>query len=367
MSAISVTLVVSGVATALGVAAVSLLLLRRNAATVATPSAYTTLLAILGAGALMLAGSTACLALLARAPIAFPLPVIGGFVTFSLALVFRGTPFFATYLLRALLPDGNRRRTTMDDRPIRLVVELSLSAFGGVGVFFVFSLLPSNFQTPLLVAALAPFFPFVHQSLTPWVSVLITRKTATVNCYEDIIAMVDDLAEALGVKSVYVSFVPGNLTNAFVFGFGVSHWLVLGEGLLAHLDRDEVKAIAAHEMGHLARGHARKFLLLSCVAALGFTFTLVGVYALWDAGRFVPGALILAAAGSFWNAALPGWFRRRQEYEADLVGAEVLGDPGLVAKALEHLAVATDSDLDRGSVLYPSFRDRIGALNALVT
>ncbi len=124
--------------------------------------------------------------------------------------------------------------------------------------------------------------------------------------------------------------------NAYVTGLGPTKRIVIWDTLLAKLDRDEVLAVMAHEMGHYVLNHVWKGL------AFG---TIVSLIVFWSGQRFyerglarwgarwqlrepgdpasVPWLLIIAALIGFFLTPVTSAFSRHIEHEADRFSLEL--------------------------------------------
>ncbi len=136
---------------------------------------------------------------------------------------------------------------------------------------------------------------------------------------------------------------PDPQPNAFATGRNDTNAVVcVTQGLLQVLDRDEVRGVVAHEVGHIRN---RDILIGSIAAAIATGISAIANLAMF-AGLFGGGdddgpnpavvlllALIAPIAASVMQMALS----RSREYEADRIGAELLGDPRPLANALVKL------------------------------
>ncbi|MFM8304197.1 MAG: M48 family metalloprotease [Actinomycetota bacterium] len=157
-------------------------------------------------------------------------------------------------------------------------------------------------------------------------------------------AMVTDLARAAGLPTPRVFVSPAPQPNAFATGRNPAHSVVaVTEGLLTRCPPDEVRAVLAHEMAHIRN---RDILIGSVAAAIATGISFVANMALF-AGMFGGGddddgpspamALLLAILAPIAATILQMALSRSREFEADRVGAEILGDPEPLARALERL------------------------------
>ncbi len=158
------------------------------------------------------------------------------------------------------------------------------------------------------------------------------------------------LARAQGVSDtpVYVDLVDDQ-PNAAAAGFGPTQRVVLRESLLTGFDRREVRAVLAHEFGHLQHRHT-----LKAVGWLGlFLLPAAGTVALATRRRgglarpeAVPVALLAFVAFSLAVQPLLGATIRRLETEADWAALQATRDPE-GARALFHdLSTETLTDPD---------------------
>lgn len=146
----------------------------------------------------------------------------------------------------------------------------------------------------------------------------------------------------LPVPRLFVS--PDLQPNAFATGRNERHAVVcVTAGLLDRLDRDEVRGVVAHEIAHIRH---RDILIGSVAAAVATGISAIANMAMFagmfgssdDEDRPNPLALLLLAlvapiAAMVMQMALS----RSREYEADRLGAELLGDPRPLARALTKI------------------------------
>ncbi|MEW6581807.1 MAG: M48 family metalloprotease, partial [Actinomycetota bacterium] len=169
-----------------------------------------------------------------------------------------------------------------------------------------------------------------------------------------------DTARRVGVeaKDVVVNDASRRTTtaNAYVSGLGASRHIVLFDTLLRDFPRDQVVAVAAHELAHAERRHVLKGATWGAALAVPaclLVFAAVG----WRTGFGRPGpgaagtdlvvrrvavAAATAVALSAASAPLGNWVSRAMEREADWVAVRATGDvpaavglqTGLVARNL---------------------------------
>jgi STE24 endopeptidase len=137
-------------------------------------------------------------------------------------------------------------------------------------------------------------------------------------------------------------------SNAFFTGLGRFRKIVLFDTLIRQLDRAELEAVLAHEIGHYKKGHIPKAIALSLAGGL-LALYLISVLARqpWFLGAFgfapgqMPPALLLFALLSgvvtFWLSPLWHALSRRHEYEADAYAAALTQQRQPLITALRKL------------------------------
>jgi STE24 endopeptidase len=130
--------------------------------------------------------------------------------------------------------------------------------------------------------------------------------------------------------------------NAYFTGFGKNKRVVFFDTLIKELENNEVKAILAHELGHLKLKHIPKSLITSLVMSF-IGFWLMGKLASAEwfySGHFIrivsPGILLFLFSQalplySFWLAPVMAWISRRREFEADAYAAQETNSEFLIS------------------------------------
>ena len=134
--------------------------------------------------------------------------------------------------------------------------------------------------------------------------------------------------------------------NAYFTGFGKSRRIVFFDTLLARLNADEIEAVLAHELGHFAKRHIIKRIVMSFAAALLFFAVLgwlaqqpwfyegLGILPRLD-GRNDAMALLLfflvIPVFTFMLTPIASWYSRRDEFEADRYAATQSSSEQLVS------------------------------------
>jgi heat shock protein HtpX len=162
----------------------------------------------------------------------------------------------------------------------------------------------------------------------------------------DLHAIVDELARRAGIPKPKVCLMDQAQPNAFATGRNPSHGVVaVTTGILELLDRRELRAVLAHELGHIAH---RDILISSIAAVLATAVSYAAQSLMWSGmmgggshrdgehGSGAGGLLLLLVAPIAATLVQLGISRSR-EFHADEGGAELSGDPAALASALGKL------------------------------
>jgi heat shock protein HtpX len=152
--------------------------------------------------------------------------------------------------------------------------------------------------------------------------------------------MVDRLRQRAGLPMPVVAIAAHEQPNAFATGRNPRKAVVaVTEGLLKHLPQQEIEGVIAHELAHIKN----RDMLLSTVAAglagaIGFLPRLIFFGNTDDDGDGNAGlGLILMILAPIAAMIVQFAISRRREFEADRVGAQILGRPEPLASALQRL------------------------------
>lgn len=192
---------------------------------------------------------------------------------------------------------------------------------------------------------------------------------------------VADLARDANVGMPEVGIFPSPQSNAFATGWNKNKALVaVSQGLLQRMNRDEVRAVLAHEIGHVANGD---MITLTLIQGVVNTFVLFFSRVI---GHFVDRVILKNERGygigyfisvmvaqivlTILASIVVMWFSRRREFRADEAGAQLAGT-GAMISALEKLKVEYDMPSDMGETFTAfglkngrtgSFQEKFGSL-----
>lgn len=158
---------------------------------------------------------------------------------------------------------------------------------------------------------------------------------------------VQDLAEKAGIGMPEVGIFPSEASNAFATGWNRNAALVaVSAGLLQRFERNEVRAVLAHEIGHVANGDMVTLTLIQGVVntfvmflarIIGHTVDRV-IFKTergYGIGYYVV-TIVMELTLGFLASAIVFWFSRWREYRADHAGATLTTSAHMVG-ALQRL------------------------------
>ncbi|HEV8599213.1 MAG TPA: M48 family metalloprotease [Gemmatimonadales bacterium] len=152
---------------------------------------------------------------------------------------------------------------------------------------------------------------------------------------------IDRLRQRAGLPMPAVAIAEQEQPNAFATGRNPDHAVVaVTSGLLTQLPPGEIEAVLAHELAHIKN---RDMLIMTVAAGLAAAIGFLPRLIFFGGGRDDEGQahpaiglalMVLAPLGAM---IIQMAVSRRREFEADRVGAEILGRPQPLANALQRL------------------------------
>jgi heat shock protein HtpX len=194
--------------------------------------------------------------------------------------------------------------------------------------------------------------------------------------------IVEELARRAELPAIpKLHYVPTQLPNAFAVGRKDDSAIAVTDGLLRLMNLRQIQGILAHETAHIMNGDLRVMGMADVMNRITSTLSwlgMIGVPVVFGAGVNVPllGLGLMIFAPMIGGMVQLGISRAR-EYDADLDGATLTGDPEGLASALRVLEEKMSGKM--GSVFLPGARmpqpslmrthpkteDRVARLNAL--
>ncbi|OLO04320.1 MULTISPECIES: protease HtpX [Salinicola] len=165
---------------------------------------------------------------------------------------------------------------------------------------------------------------------------------------------VRELAQQANIQMPEVAIFPAQQSNAFATGWNKNDALVaVSQGLLERMRPEEIRAVLAHEIGHVANGDMVTLALIQGVLntfVMFFARVVAQVVDSFLRGRDNGGGLgfmgyfvvVIVAEIVFGLVAsiIVAWFSRFREYRADAAGAKYAGS-GAMINALARLKAET--------------------------
>lgn len=167
-----------------------------------------------------------------------------------------------------------------------------------------------------------------------------------------LVQTVQELAAAEGIDTPEVGIFPADQANAFATGWNKNAALVaVSRGLLNRFSHDEIRAVLAHEIGHVSNGD---MVTLALVQGVVNTFVMFFARII---GHTIDRAVFKNERGygiGFWvttfiaemvlgllASIIVMWFSRFREFRADAAGSKLAGNTAMI-HALQRLKAEYD-------------------------
>jgi len=196
----------------------------------------------------------------------------------------------------------------------------------GIAVFTAFFVLLQFFIGPAIVKR-SLGLRYIEQGDNPWL-----EKT------------VEELAEKSGLPAPRIAIWPTEQPNACVFGRSAgTATLAVSEGLLRFLNKEEVRAVIGHEIGHLKH---KDYIVMTCLSAVPILCYMIAMFALYGSGgqRRGKGSIILLAISAvafvvyIITLVVVRTLSRQREFYSDAYSAYLTGNPRGLKSALTKIA-----------------------------
>jgi len=222
-----------------------------------------------------------------------------------------------------------------------LIISALTALFVGLGYFF------GGSAGLLLFAGIAIIFNFVMF----WFSDRLALKSSRARPLEqseepELYLDVQEIAERAGVPMPRLFLIPSEQPNAFATGRSPKKAAVaVTEGLLRYLPREQVKAVLAHELAHVAN---RDILVTTIAAMIGAAIAAIAnilQFSMFFGGGDdednnplgIIGVLVAVIVAPMAAMILQLAVSRQREYLADATAAQYMGEGRPLAEALQTL------------------------------
>jgi len=202
---------------------------------------------------------------------------------------------------------------------------------------------------------------------------------------------VQELADKAGIGMPEVGIFNSAAPNAFATGWNKNNALVaVSTGLLQRMNKDEVKAVLGHEIGHVANGDMVTLALIQGVvnAFVMFFARIIGNFVDKAVFKNEDGPGIAFYITTFITEIILGilastivaWFSRRREFRADEAGAaltsnaamasalmrlkETYEEPSELSGELVAFGIGGEGKMSKLFASHPPLDERIAALQA---
>ena len=156
----------------------------------------------------------------------------------------------------------------------------------------------------------------------------------------ELYAMIDRLRQRAGLPMPVLAVAPHEQPNAFATGRNPEHAVVaVTTGILKYVPQDELEGVLAHELAHVKN---RDMLTSTIAATIAGAISNLPYLLMFGGGRdddhgHPAAQLALALLGPIGAMLIQFAISRQREFEADRVGAQILGRPQPLANALRRL------------------------------
>ena len=215
---------------------------------------------------------------------------------------------------------------------------IGIGFYYNVGIFFmvilaiVFSLI-QWYVGPILIKKTMKMKP-LDENQYPWI-----KETIEKFC----------LKNNLKIPAMLISDTA--MPNACVFGRTTSSCnLAITRGLIEQLSQDEVKAVIAHEVGHIKHRDMIVMTVISVIPTIAYMIAISTMFSSMGRGRN-SGAAVLIGIGAFAVYMITNllilYFSRLREFYSDRFAGIITGKPSILANALAKISYGITMEKSR--------------------
>ena len=249
--------------------------------------------------------------------------------------------------------------SSLIDLKLRMYITLALIfGLGFAIIYAILYLLGVSFLGILIFVVL--FFVF-QWYISPYLISFSTRlKYLKPGEMKELQEMVKELAAKAHVPVPRIAISPSKEPNAFVFGrTRKSATLVVNEGLLKMLNKDELESVIGHELGHVKHNDFLVMTIASFIPMLAYMLAQNMVFANTGRSRNGDYALLIGFLGFavyFISELLILGLSRYREYFADMHSAQLTKKPEHLARSLVKITYSlAESPVQQSSGSIRSF------------
>ncbi|WP_166255414.1 protease HtpX [Marinobacter salicampi] len=214
-----------------------------------------------------------------------------------------------------------------------------------------------QYQSLLIFAAVFGFAGafvslLISKPMAKWSTKAKVIKQPRTASEQWLVDTVRELAKKAGVGMPEVAVFPATQANAFATGWNRNDSLVaVSEGMLQRFDKEEIRAVLGHEIGHVANGDMVTLALIQGVINTFVIFasriigSVVDRAVFKNEGGHGPGFFVVSIVAQIilgiLASTIVAWFSRKREFRADIAGAE-LASRGAMVSALMRLKKETE-------------------------
>ncbi len=262
-------------------------------------------------------------------------------------------------------------QTQQSRNNVRSAILLSLFPALVVGLTYLFCFLliyttseedPSYSRIEIVNEIFLHILPYVIGGVLIWFLIAYFANTSIINAAtgarplerkenKRIYNLVENLCISKGMQMPKINVIPSRALNAYASGINKNSYTVtLTQGIIDHLDDQELEAVIAHVLTHIRNNDVR--VLIISIVFVGI-FTMIAEVALRsvyyssatrrknDKGGgmiILLLALLVAALGYFFGTIMRFTISRNREYMADAGAAEMTKNPAALASALRKIS-----------------------------
>lgn len=212
---------------------------------------------------------------------------------------------------------------------------------GLVALFMAVGQLVGGTQGLLLALVLGSLMNFIMYFFSDKIVLkMYGAQVVTETQAPELYAMVDRLRQRAGLPMPVIAVAPHEQPNAFATGRNADHAVVaVTTGIMKYVPPEELEGVLAHELAHIKN---RDMLISTVAAGIAGAIGYLPYLLMFGGGRdddnqhpaLALGMMILAPIAAIMIQLAVS---RQREFEADRVGAEILGRPIPLANALRRL------------------------------